>query len=118
MAAKVSPIASAPAAVAASASTGRVIPQIFTNTYETLPAPVVCHRGRGPVSATVKRFAVAEALVDPGHHLPIEMRHSAVTYGVNDRGKLVAQWTFGAPAVDLAHDSAMILRGVPLRTAK
>ena len=54
-------------------------------------------------------------MVNPGHNLPREVGHSAITYGVDDKGNLVAQWTFGMPAADFAHDFAMILDGAELR---
>lgn len=70
------------------------------------------------LAAAAKAFGASYSVIDPGHNLPMEVGHSAVTYGVDDRGKLIAQWAFGTPAVDLAHDFAMILEGVPLRTVE
>lgn len=67
------------------------------------------------VLATIaKTFGATYSVVDPGHNLPREVGHSALTYGVDDRGKLVAQWAFGTPSADFAHDFAMILEGRPL----
>lgn len=67
------------------------------------------------LAAAAKAFGATYSVVDPGHNLPREVGHSAITYGVDDEGKLVAQWTFGTRPDDFAHDFAMILDGADLR---
>lgn len=70
------------------------------------------------LAAAAKTFGASYSVVDPGHNQPIEVGHSAITYGVNDRGLMVAQWAFGTPPEDLAHDFAIILDDKPLDAAK
>lgn len=67
------------------------------------------------LAKAAEAFGTTYSVVDPGHNQPVQVGHSAITHGVDDRGFIVAQWPFGVPAVDFAHDFAMILDGEPLQ---
>ena len=40
-----------------------------------------------------------------------EVTHTAITYVVDDQGRVLVEWTFGTPPEDMAHDLRILLAG-------
>ena len=40
-----------------------------------------------------------------------EVTHTAITYVVDDQGRVLVEWTFGTPPEDMAHDLRLLLAG-------
>ncbi len=63
------------------------------------------------LKATADAFGATYSVTELGHGQPPEVGHSAITYGVDEQGRILANWAFGTTPEDLAHDFAMILDG-------
>lgn len=47
-----------------------------------------------------------------------EVTHTAITYVVDDQGRVLVEWTFGTPPEDMAHDLRLLLAGAADRSSR